>query len=327
MHERLLKNILIAARLRHEGKSRTQIAQQLGISTASVSRLLQRVPEFVELRYSVPADEDFEAKLTGKYHLADAIVVETGDERSAVEVVGHAAAAYFMQNVKDESRIALSCGETLLKMLQAMPLQPKLRLTISQISVEADPASVHQAPSTLVGLLRAKVSPRSDALGVQLPPPRSVKACKEFRHQLKSSALLQKLKKRALEADMLLLGIGILVRRRGDSKNSFLEMAEAATECPFSQYVSKLSLVGEINNQVYDAKGQDRTGDIPGLADHIMNVLSLAEIKTMAENRARRKVIAVATGKQKARAIRTALEAGFANVLITGTQDAARLLA
>jgi len=103
-------------------------------------------------------------------------------------------------------------------------------------------------------------------------------------------------------------------------------MAEAATPRPFSHYVSELGLIGEINNQVYDRNGEDRTSEIPGFGEHVINILSLDDIKSLASDHASTKVVAVATGDRKITAIRVALQAGFANVLITGRADAIRLL-
>jgi DNA-binding transcriptional regulator LsrR (DeoR family) len=46
----------------------------------------------------------------------------------------------------------------------------------------------------------------------------------------------------------------------------------------------------------------------------------------MAANHHRHKVVMVATGPEKTRAMRVALQTGLANVLITGREDADRLL-
>jgi len=88
-----------------------------------------------------------------------------------------------------------------------------------------------------------------------------------------------------------------------------------------------LGIVGEINNQVFDKSGKDFTDRIPGLSKYVVNVLTLDDIKTMAANYPKQKVVMVATGEEKTDAMRVALQNGFANVLITGSDDADRLLA
>jgi DNA-binding transcriptional regulator LsrR (DeoR family) len=103
-------------------------------------------------------------------------------------------------------------------------------------------------------------------------------------------------------------------------------MAQAAVGGNFTHYVKKLNIVGEINNQVFDEVGTDRTKEVPALSKYMVNVLSLSDIRSMAGNYPRHKIVMVASGPEKTRAMRVALEAGFANVLISGRDDADRLL-
>ena len=86
-----------------------------------------------------------------------------------------------------------------------------------------------------------------------------------------------------------------------------------------------MGIVGEVNNQVFDEQGRDCTNAIPGLSERLVNVLSLDDIRSMAGNHPRHKVVMVAS-RQEARPMLVALETGLANVLITGRDDADRLL-
>jgi DNA-binding transcriptional regulator LsrR (DeoR family) len=86
-----------------------------------------------------------------------------------------------------------------------------------------------------------------------------------------------------------------------------------------------LSVVGEINNQVYDAERRDRTGDIPGLRTHCINILSLDEFRDLSEDCHGHRVVAVGTGAARARAIQVAAKARRFYLLITG-RDTAELL-
>jgi DNA-binding transcriptional regulator LsrR (DeoR family) len=83
---------------------------------------------------------------------------------------------------------------------------------------------------------------------------------------------------------------------------------------------------GEINNQLYDREGKTLMDRIHDLRDCFINILSLDEIREIAGQRKKRKVIAVATGAQKLTAIKVALETNLTSVLITGRADAEALL-
>ena len=104
-------------------------------------------------------------------------------------------------------------------------------------------------------------------------------------------------------------------------------MAQAATGGQYAKYVEQLGIVGEVNNQVFDSSGEDCTDRIPGFERHVVNVLTLDDIREMASDSGNHKVVMVATGETKTEAIRSALAAGLGNVLITGRIDADRLLA
>jgi DNA-binding transcriptional regulator LsrR (DeoR family) len=81
-----------------------------------------------------------------------------------------------------------------------------------------------------------------------------------------------------------------------------------------------------MNNQVFDRAGRDCSDGIPGFTKHVINILSLDDIRRMARNYKKQKVVLVATGSKKTEGMRIALETGLANVLITSREDADRLL-
>jgi len=326
MKRATLKQIIVATKLRHLGMSNKKISEQLGIELKTVEDAFTQAPQFVELKFNILNDKKYEIALMEKFGLMDAVVVETGDEETALSIVAQAAADYFINNILNNEKVVISCGEPLLQMILAIPTQTDLKLYLHQMSIEADPSTVHQAPATLLGLFRSKISKESSIFGIQLPPPRIVNSCSNFRKELISSELIKDMHKNALDADVFILGIGTPIAERGNSVHSFIQMAEAAVGRSFSHYVKEYHLVGEINNQVYDAKGIDRTNEIPEFTDYVINILKLDEIKKLASDRANKKVIAIATGERKHRAIKVAIQNGFVNILITGRDDAVRLL-
>jgi len=107
--------------------NQTDIARQLGISQATVSRLFKRAKEegFIRISVSIPTgvNADLEGKLIKQYDLKDAIVVDVmrDDENQIMRDIG-AAAAYYVENIiKDNEVIGISSwSSTFPAMLDAM---------------------------------------------------------------------------------------------------------------------------------------------------------------------------------------------------------------
>jgi dCMP deaminase len=282
----------------------------------------KQVPVEPPLSLGDPTDKKRRERLISQFPLVDAVVVQTSSFENPKQTIGRAAARFFVSNVASGSSVALSCGDTILSMLESLPYQAHRTLTIRQLSVEGDPATIHQAPATLVGLLRGKCSSESEAYGLQLPPRDLTPLSAQLRREIVKSEFLAGLRNKVLRSDYAFIGVGSADER----SISFWSVAETATGGKFSDYVKSLGIAGEINNQVFDDHGNDCTDRIPELSEYLVNILSLDDIRALAGNCPKQKVVMVATGEEKTRAMRVALKAGFANVLITGSQDADRLL-
>ena len=280
------------------------------------------IPIEPPLSLSDPIDEERQARLISRFSLADAVVVQTTSFENRKQTVGRAAARFFVSNVMTGSSVALSCGDTILSMLESLPYQSHRRFIIHQLSVEGDPTTIHQAPATLVGLLRGKCSPQSRVYGLQLPPLDMSPLSARLREELAESRFLMKLRSKVLRSDYVFIGVGSADKNSA----SFWAVAHAATGGKFSKYVKRMGIVGEINNQVFDEFGKDCTDGVPGLLKHLVNILTLDDIKNMAGDYPKHKVVMVATGPEKTRGMRVALQTGLANVLITGREDADRIL-
>lgn len=321
-----LRLLLAAVHLSHEGITQVKIAETLGISPSKVSRLLSRAPDFVELRYVVPEDERLAVELTQKFRLADAVVVETGSREQETRIVGQAAASYFRANVQDRTSVAISCGYTLLEFTMALPRRLG-RLAIHQMSVEGDPTEVQQAPSTLAGLLRAKASEGSTVFGIQLPPANEVLGGVDYRRNLDESEMMARLREEARACDFVFMGVGTPVCQEGGQPSSFVRLAESIIgKDEYRQAIDDLSIVGEINNQLFDERGVDRNREFPDLDERFVNILSLQDLRAMAAKPGAHRVVTIAAGMHKASALRTALSSGLTNVVITSRELAETLL-
>ncbi|MGB3088269.1 MAG: sugar-binding domain-containing protein [Phycisphaerae bacterium] len=323
--KRLIVNARIQTVIARQGERKKRFAVEQW-REKSFWELQKKGRGFVPVRpprlLSVPADEDRARQLVSRFPLSEAVVVQTGSYQEPKLAVARVASRFFISRVRTGNAVALSCGDTILALLEFLPYQPRLRLAIHQLSIEGDPTMIHQAPATLVGLLRAKCSPRSHVYGVHLPTAALVASSASLRADLRKGKFLQKLRSNARRSDYVFLGLG----SAGPDSASFWAMAQAATKGKFHRFVKRLEIVGEVNNQPFDSAGRNRSEEIPGFADQVINVLSLEEIRDMASRPAKHKVVMVATGGTKAEGMRVALETGLVNVLITAQEDADRLL-
>src|SRR5512139_2173152 len=105
-HNDSLRLAVRVARMYYEwGKKQSEISEQLGLSQATVSRLLNQAKEagIIRISVSVPPGifTDLEEELVRRYNLRDALVVECSDdedERLIQREIG-AAAAYYIESI------------------------------------------------------------------------------------------------------------------------------------------------------------------------------------------------------------------------------------
>src|SRR5579859_8070101 len=118
-----LRLMSTVARLYHDrGLGQTQIAAQLDLSQATVSRLLKRAQDegIVRITVGVPLGvyPDLEEELQTRYGLKRAIVVDTvDDDGQSLRDIGAAAAHFLESTLKDGEIIGISSwSATLLAM-------------------------------------------------------------------------------------------------------------------------------------------------------------------------------------------------------------------
>lgn len=136
-----LRLIAKVARLYYErGIRQAEIAAQLDLSQATVSRLLKRAEEerIVRITVSVPhgAFTELEEELQTLYGLKEAIVVESGtDDEQILRDLGAAAAYYVETTLKSGETIGISSwSSTLVAMVDAMhPLPRSVSTRVVQI--------------------------------------------------------------------------------------------------------------------------------------------------------------------------------------------------
>lgn len=317
-----------------------QIAEKLEVTEATVSRLLKyaRQERLVEISLSLPRDRQFELMLIREYDLLEAVVApilppnETRRSWMFRKQLATEAARHLDEDgtpLKSGSRVGISCGATIRDLVSALTPRRFSDMTISQLTVESESdQSIDVSPFTLVGMLFAKWNPEnversqpgaaSAPDGTPLvyavqPLPGSMREGSQWTSGYK--ACWDTIMKMARELDVAILGISACVQ--GDDGGSLHRILVRHNLNPGE--LAKKGVVGEICNRPFDKDGNDMTGEIKGLSDYVDGVeLSVLE-GLVAKGR---KVIAIAGGEGKRRAMQVVLRRKFVNYLITDSATA-----
>jgi DNA-binding transcriptional regulator LsrR (DeoR family) len=245
------------------------------------------------------APTPLEAKLVRRYRLAEALVVEAARaESERREALGRAAAQYLDRNLVDGAELAIAGGRQ--SWCVARNLSPRrLRLEITALGLgQADPQLLHVHANTLTTLLWLLYSPRSTAhlIGAGAapspwakPPPMRDDATYFL---IASCAPLDP---RAPFARLI-----------GDGALKALTAAGA---------------VGDFAYLFFDAAGKI----VPGPATAPQAIIPAPSLRALAK-RPDARLMLVAGGVEKFAAMRATLRLGLANMVVTDTETAERLL-
>ncbi len=304
-----------------QGQSQKDIASALGVSAATVSRLLKRAFDegLVRVELDLPRTEELETALARTFGLREAVVVAAGGRGDVKEELGVAAAAYFEKIAANGMRVGLSCGFTLYQTIRALRERRFRDLTLYPLSGESTLKLVDLFPNTLVGMMAAKYRPHVTAYALPVQHLLSLGQIERERRRLLRDPEIHGIFAAAQAVDIALVGIGLI----GEQTPGFCSLAESYGVSV--KRLRQLGVVGEINYQPFDATG--RIVDRPELRALTRRVLSVEGDRLQALSRREDGyVVAVAGGRAKVDAVRGALRGRFMNVLVTDQDCATALL-
>jgi DNA-binding transcriptional regulator LsrR (DeoR family) len=310
-----LRLVVRVARMYYEwGKKQTDIAEQLGLSQSTVSRLLNLAKEenIIRISVNVPAGvhTELEEELVRQYQLRDAIVVDASrerDDRMIEREVGTAAAYYLESVIRPNEVIGISSwSATLLAMVDAMhPVAHKNNIRVVQIlgGVGNPAAEVH------ANRLTGRIADLVGGTAVYFPVP-GVIGSEAGLHVLMEDAFIRETFQLFSSVSLALVGIGALEPSKllAESGNVFsmneLELLRAN------------GAVGDVLLRFFDAKGQPVKTPLDGRVAS----MSLEQLRNVDRS------IGVASGKRKQNAIRAALLGRYINILVTDHHTAGWLV-
>jgi DNA-binding transcriptional regulator LsrR (DeoR family) len=304
-----------------QSRSQKDIATTLGVSAATVSRLLKRAFDdgLVRVELDLPRTPELETALAQRFGLRDAVVVAVGGRGDVREELGTAAAAYFEKVASHGMRVGLSCGSTLYHTVRGLRERRFRDLVLYPLSGESTLKLVDIFPNTLVGMMAAKYRPHVTAFALPVQHLQSLREIERERRRLLRDPEIRRIYEAAQAVDIALAGIGVVA----DETPGFCSLAES-----YGVSVGRLrqlGVVGEINYQPFDGDG--RIVDQAELRALSRRLLSVDGGRLQAlSRRDDRWVVAVAGGRAKVEAVRGALRGRFMNVLVTDQDCAAGVL-
>jgi DNA-binding transcriptional regulator LsrR (DeoR family) len=304
-----------------QARSQKDIASTLGVSAATVSRLLKRAFDegLVRVELDLPRTQELEAALVERFDLHDAVVIAAGGRADVREALGVAAAAAFEKIAANGLRVGLSCGFTLYQTVRSLRERRFRDLALYPLSGESTLKLVDISPNTLVGMMAAKYRPHVTAYALPVQHLVSLRQFERERRRLLRDPEVRSIYDAVQNVDIALVGIGQI----GEQTPGFCSLAESYGVSV--RRLRELGVVGEINYQPFDVQG--RIVDQAELRALMRRVLSVTGDRLQELSRRNdRSVIAVAGGRGKIDAVRGALRGRFMNVLVTDEDVAQAVL-
>ncbi|HBH00182.1 MAG: sugar-binding transcriptional regulator [Rhodobacteraceae bacterium] len=309
-----LRLIARVAQMYHiEGVRQAEIAKHLRISQATVSRMLKRAIEEEIVRTTVVAPSgtyaEFEAAIRDRFGISEAIVVECTEDRDGAIMarIGEAAAHFLEATLQPGEIIGVSSwSETILRMVDNIhPMKSgRARQVVQTLGGMGDPTV-----QTHANQLTTRLARLTGAEAHLLSAP-GVAQSREAKLVLLSDPYIRETIDLFGKITLAIVGIGAMepsrmLARSGNvfSSRELAEIAEAGG-------------VGDMSLRFFDADGaQVKTP----LDDRVigMTLETLGNVD---------RVMALAGGQFKTRAIEGALRTGTIDLLITDKFTAARLV-
>jgi len=289
-----------------EKKTQAEIAQVSGYSRSAISRLLseaenQGVVEFV-IRYPLLRDNYLENQLKKKYKLEAAFVINSGlvDYDHNLELVGRLGASYFQNFLRDDLTIGIGWGSSLYALVSALPFYSLENTRIVQVIGAVGAKSDRRVDGPDIA---AFLADKLNATHLYLPSPAFLDS-ENATLSLKKVPQIQETLEVAYQADITLLGVGTI---EVDPYFSSIYRTGFLGEKDINQ-IKKQGGVCNFCGVILDSQGE--------ILDIDVNKRSMsADIQRIRSGGC--KIIGIAAGTKKTKALEAVLSGNWLDVLIT----------
>ncbi|NME42994.1 sugar-binding transcriptional regulator [Lactobacillus agilis] len=302
-----LKKALEVARLYYEAQlGQVEIAEKLGISRPTISRLLQFAQEegIVQIKVVDPffSISKLEQQLCKRYDLKQAKIVYA-DEKNLQEQLGKKAASYLEEIVTDDDIIGVSWGKTMNEVARSLKIQSATGVKVVELK-----GGITYTPTPIYIERVLKNFERAfNTTAYKMPLP-VVFENKQTHDIVLQDRYIKQLIELGKQANIALFTVGTV---RDDAllfQTGYFNKAEIRK--------IQANACGDICSRFYDEQGQIAVEEINNRTVGI----KLEDLKNKDYS------ILIAGGKRKYQAIKGALIGGYTNCLITDVETAKTLL-
>lgn len=291
----------------------SDIAKHLRLSQAKVSRLLKRAVEeqIIKISLNTPTGtfNELEAGLREKYHLTEAMVVDcTEDRQGAIMArIGEAAAHYLEETLQPAEIIGVSSwSQTILKMVQNIHPMKKAK---AQYVVQILGGMGNPNVQTHATQLTTKLAQLTGGQVLLLATP-GVVSSREAKLVLLSDPFVRQTMDQFRNITLAIVGIGAV-----EPSDMLANSGNVFSKDELDK-LSENGAVGDMSLRFFDKDGRD----IQTALDDRVVAITTDELRNVD------RVVGLAGGPTKTRAIDGALKTNILDVLITDKFTAARLL-
>ncbi len=305
----------VASKYYKARQTQEEIALALGYSRSAISRLLSEAEQegiiSVEINYPMQRDDALEKGLKQKYGLKDALVVKTGaiTYPEKVHMTGHLGALYIEPMLTDDCVVDISWGLSVYEIINALPYNPVKNSKIVQV---IGASGVKSNPKVdgfeLARLMAEKMHSTYYFLNAPL-----VVDSPESRAVIMNLESIKRTLDLAYHATLGIFGIGNITLDKDISsvyRTGFLSEEEI-------RVVASEGAVANVCAWAINELGEVIDCDVN-------RRMIAADFATLRDSTTR--IIGVAAGERKARAIQAVLRSKFLDVLITDSTAAELLL-
>lgn len=302
--------IIEAARLYYQfDYTQLSIAEKLGISRPTVSRLLQQAKNYGYVKIDIidPFSDNNELgkSLQYKYQIEDVKIAYAAeeDEQVMLQAMGEKAAAYLHDVVKDGDVLGVTWGRTMHRIANSSQKKDVKGVEVIQLKGGIGLSDVNTYDSEIV----YKFAETFHTVPRYLPLPVLVDS-PEVKKVIESDRYMHRLLELGKQANIALFTVGAV-----DSESLLFRLGYLTAE---ERTLLHREAVGEICSRFFKSSGEVCESDINNRTIGIQ----LEELKQ------KEKSILVAGGSRKIEAIHGALLGKYANVFITDQYTAQALL-
>ena len=289
-----------------------EIARRLSVSRASVGRLLDRARRVGLVSINLNADHldafEVSSRLRQAFGLAEALVVPDHDQEPADRHVlnsrlGLGGAQFMSTHLRPGTTLGVGWGDTVSRVITSASFG-----TVGPVHMVTLTGGVNGYLPTILSS-KGEAGGEPEATTATIIPAPIVASTPRLAAELKAEPAIQQVLKRACGVDLAVVGVGTPA-----SDATIVQLGYLAADDV--RVLHERGVAGDILGQFFDADGQ-----VIPLPIHERRIgIDLADLASIP------KVVGVAGGLHKAKAILGALRGGFLDVLITNELVALRLL-